>query len=79
MGSVCIEAWVISSRKYCPLGKYGAESDATTKEIRYSMWITAHDAYMVGKNWLRDGYSVEMKERHECKIGGEAETMEHIL
>ncbi|KZT66614.1 hypothetical protein DAEQUDRAFT_674711, partial [Daedalea quercina L-15889] len=49
------------------------------REVRYFMWMAMHDAYMVGSNWLRPGYSEEMQARHECKHCGQIESMEHIL
>ena len=41
--------------------------------------MTAHDAYMVGTNWQRAGYSPELHERGECSVCGQTETMGHIL
>ncbi|KAH9919254.1 uncharacterized protein B0H18DRAFT_1086704 [Fomitopsis serialis] len=49
------------------------------REIKYFLWMATHDAYMVGSNWLRTGYSDEMKARHECQTCGVEESMEHIL
>lgn len=51
-----------------------------TRQARYFLWMTAHDAYMVGSNWLRPSFSPEMQERAGCvHCGGELESMEHIL
>ncbi|KAH9915666.1 ribonuclease H-like domain-containing protein [Fomitopsis serialis] len=49
------------------------------REVRYFLWMAMHDAYMVGTNWLRPGYSDEMQERNECKVCRETESMDHIL
>ncbi|KAI0816973.1 hypothetical protein BC628DRAFT_1333997 [Trametes gibbosa] len=54
-------------------------SSAITREARQWMWMTLHDAYMVGTHWLRPSMSDELKERAVCKICGQTETMEHIL
>ena len=50
-----------------------------SKEARYFLWMTFHDAYMVGSNWLRPGYVPEYQERSECKQCHKTESMEHIL
>ncbi|KAI0822878.1 hypothetical protein BC628DRAFT_1411930 [Trametes gibbosa] len=50
-----------------------------SREARQWMWMTLHDAYMVGTHWLRPNMSDELKERATCKICGQTETMEHIL
>ena len=49
------------------------------REVRYFLWMTAHDTYMVGSNWRRAGYSPELHERGECKVCGQTESMNHIL
>lgn len=49
------------------------------KEVRYFLWMAAHDAYMIGTNWQRANYSPELQQRGECEICGRTETMEHIL
>ncbi|TFY59887.1 hypothetical protein EVJ58_g5494 [Rhodofomes roseus] len=49
------------------------------REIRYFLWMTMHDAYMVGTNWQRPGYSDELQTRQECAVCGLTESMEHIL
>lgn len=49
------------------------------REVRYFLWMTAHDAYMVGSNWRRAGYSSELHERGECDVCGQTESMNHIL
>ena len=41
--------------------------------------MAAHDAYMIGTNWLRPNYSPELQQRGECAACGQIETMEHIL
>jgi ribonuclease HI len=52
------------------------------KEIRYFLWMTAHDAYMIGSNWKRPGYKDEFQKRGDCQhrdCNGALESMEHIL
>ncbi|KAH9829033.1 uncharacterized protein C8Q71DRAFT_799858 [Rhodofomes roseus] len=49
------------------------------REARYFLWMTTHNAYMVGSNWLRPGYSDNLQARHECTVCGKIESMEHIL
>ena len=50
-----------------------------SREARYFLWMTFHDAYMVGSNWLRPGFAPEYQERSECKICHKTESMKHIL
>lgn len=49
------------------------------REVRYFLWMTTHDAYMVRTNRQRPGYSDELQARHECRSCGVVESMEHIL
>ncbi|KAH9848810.1 hypothetical protein C2E23DRAFT_738868 [Lenzites betulinus] len=53
--------------------------DIISREARQWIWMTLHDAYMVGTHWLRPNMSDELKERATCKTCGQTETMEHIL
>ncbi|KAH9929188.1 uncharacterized protein B0H18DRAFT_1093996 [Fomitopsis serialis] len=57
----------------------GIRNKDLRREIRYFLWMTIHDAYMVGSNWLRPSYSEELQARHECQICGVEESMQHIL
>ncbi|KAH8071051.1 hypothetical protein BXZ70DRAFT_1003067 [Cristinia sonorae] len=50
-----------------------------SKEARYFLWMTMHDAYMVGAKWLRENFSAELRERSQCKDCGVQDTMVHIL
>jgi zinc-binding in reverse transcriptase len=50
-----------------------------SRTARYFLWMSLHDAYMVGSNWLRPGFAPEYQERSECKICHKTESMEHIL
>ncbi|KAJ7744552.1 hypothetical protein B0H14DRAFT_2221615, partial [Mycena olivaceomarginata] len=50
-----------------------------SREQQYFLWITTHDAYMVGTHWLRESTTAEMKERVECQHCSSIEIMEHIL
>lgn len=51
-----------------------------SRECRQFMWMSLHDNYMVGKRWLRDSMSFDLKRRATCKkCTGEIESMEHIL
>ena len=49
------------------------------REVRYFLWMAAHDAYMIGTNWQRTNYSLELQQRGNCEVCGCTETMEHIL
>ncbi|KIY46167.1 hypothetical protein FISHEDRAFT_11291, partial [Fistulina hepatica ATCC 64428] len=49
------------------------------REARFFLWMTAHNAYMVGENWLRQGFSDEYRIRSVCTHCGQMESMEHIL
>ncbi|KAI0645777.1 hypothetical protein C8Q79DRAFT_910499 [Trametes meyenii] len=50
------------------------------REQRQFLWRTIHDAYMVGRHWLRDKMPDELKARAMCKVcPNELESMEHIL
>ncbi|KAH9833132.1 uncharacterized protein C8Q71DRAFT_725810 [Rhodofomes roseus] len=57
----------------------GMRNKDLQREIRYFLWMSTHDVYMVGSNWLRPSYSDELQERHECKICGVEESIDHIL
>lgn len=51
-----------------------------SKPTQYFLWMTTHDAYMVGDNWKRAGYKAELQERGDCQhCNGALESMEHIL
>jgi len=49
------------------------------RTTRYFLWMTMHDAYMVGDKWLRPSFAAEFQERSECRHCRKTETMEHIL
>jgi hypothetical protein len=49
-----------------------------SRQARYFLSMTFHDAYMVGSNWQRPGYANEFQERSECKSCHVIESMEHI-
>ena len=49
------------------------------RTTRYFLWMTMHDAYMVGDKWLRPSFTAEFQERSECRHCRKTETMEHIL
>ncbi|KAF9262885.1 hypothetical protein L218DRAFT_821602, partial [Marasmius fiardii PR-910] len=50
-----------------------------TRECKYFLWMTAHDAYMVGSNWQRPNYKPELQERARCDKCNVLEDMKHIL
>ncbi|OJT14554.1 Transposon TX1 uncharacterized 149 kDa protein [Trametes pubescens] len=50
-----------------------------SRECAQFMWKSIHDAFMVGKHWLRPKMSDELKERATCKLCGVTESMEHII
>ncbi|KAK0438558.1 hypothetical protein EV421DRAFT_1714212, partial [Armillaria borealis] len=50
------------------------------RKTRYTLWMMAHDAYMVGENWKRPNYAPELQEQAMCKhCPGNVESIEHIL
>ncbi|KAJ8690307.1 hypothetical protein PTI98_011742 [Pleurotus ostreatus] len=51
-----------------------------SRQIRYYLWMVAHDAYCIGTHWLKDNYSEELQKRSECAhCHGAIEDMAHIL
>ncbi|OJT07924.1 hypothetical protein TRAPUB_1181, partial [Trametes pubescens] len=50
-----------------------------TREARQFMWKTIHDAFMVGRHWLRQSMPDPLRERATCKVCLELESMDHIL
>ncbi|OJT10530.1 Transposon TX1 uncharacterized 149 kDa protein [Trametes pubescens] len=50
-----------------------------TRECRQFMWKVIHDAFMVGRHWLRPKMADELQARATCKICNELESMDHIL
>ncbi|KAF8234341.1 hypothetical protein L208DRAFT_1550049 [Tricholoma matsutake] len=50
-----------------------------SRNARYFLWMTAHDAYRVGKYWLKEIFCKEIQNRCECQHCGVPETMDHIL
>ncbi|KAJ8453518.1 hypothetical protein ONZ45_g19687 [Pleurotus djamor] len=51
-----------------------------TRGARSMLWTMAHDTRRVGKYWLKDFFSDELKARAECThCQGAIESMEHIL
>ncbi|CDO76740.1 hypothetical protein BN946_scf184813.g10 [Trametes cinnabarina] len=49
------------------------------RECRQFLWKTLHDAYMVGKHWLRPSMPDPLRERATCKVCNEVESLDHIL
>ncbi|KAF8222668.1 hypothetical protein L208DRAFT_1522296, partial [Tricholoma matsutake] len=45
----------------------------------YFLWMTAHDAYRVGKYWLQGNFSEEVWNRNDCPHCNISKTMDHIL
>ncbi|KAH8074950.1 hypothetical protein BXZ70DRAFT_902758 [Cristinia sonorae] len=50
-----------------------------SREARYFLWMTTHDAYMVGSKWLRENFSDDLRERSKCKYCDREDSMEYIL
>lgn len=50
-----------------------------SREHRQFLWKTVHDAFMVGKHWLKPRMSPLLQERAMCKVCHELDSMEHIL
>ncbi|KAF9256213.1 hypothetical protein L218DRAFT_1027531 [Marasmius fiardii PR-910] len=56
----------------------GRAFDIKTSRVNVEpfLWMSIHDAYMIGSNWQRPNYSAEHQEKAIC---GVLEDMEHIL
>ncbi|KAF8902958.1 hypothetical protein CPB84DRAFT_1678379 [Gymnopilus junonius] len=50
-----------------------------SRNIRYFLWMTIHNAYMVGRNWERPGFSPDFQQHSKCTVCNVTESMEHIL
>ncbi|KAL4255512.1 hypothetical protein AB1N83_014246 [Pleurotus pulmonarius] len=51
-----------------------------SRQARYYLWMTAHDAYCIGTHWLKPNYPEELQQRSECAhCYGKIEDMGHIL
>ncbi|OJT01797.1 Transposon TX1 uncharacterized 149 kDa protein [Trametes pubescens] len=50
-----------------------------SRECRQFMWRAAHDAFMIGRHWLRPKMSDALQARATCKVCNELESMNHIL
>ncbi|KAH9849471.1 hypothetical protein C2E23DRAFT_839328, partial [Lenzites betulinus] len=50
-----------------------------SKECRQYWWKALHDAFMVGRHWLRPKMPDNLKARATCARCGVLESMEHIL
>ncbi|KAJ6482317.1 ribonuclease H-like domain-containing protein [Mycena vitilis] len=50
-----------------------------SRQIKNFLWMTTHDAYLVGTHWLRESNSPEKKALSECQHCGKIDSMEHIL
>ncbi|KAF9487573.1 hypothetical protein BDN71DRAFT_1404525 [Pleurotus eryngii] len=51
-----------------------------SRQIRYYLWMVAHDTYRIGTHWLQANYSEELQKRSECPhCNGKIEDMGHIL
>ncbi|KAI0351386.1 hypothetical protein OH77DRAFT_1361660, partial [Trametes cingulata] len=61
------EIWTASRKTY------------VTREYRQFAWKVLHDAFMVGKHWLKPSMPDGLKERAICKKCAVEESMEHIL
>lgn len=48
-------------------------------KTRYFLWVSTHDAYMIGTHWLRSNYSDDLQSRAECQQCHEIENLDHIL
>ena len=57
----------------------GLRNNDLSRTTKVFLWMTMHDAYMVGTNWLRTSYSPEYQERGECQVCHTTETMDVIL
>ncbi|KAI0360309.1 hypothetical protein OH77DRAFT_1393583 [Trametes cingulata] len=56
-----------------------ARTPHVTRECRQFVWKTLHDAFMIGKHWMKPSMSDELRERAMCKKCGTVESMDHIL
>ncbi|KAI0324862.1 RnaseH-domain-containing protein [Cubamyces sp. BRFM 1775] len=50
-----------------------------TRECRQFIWRAIHDAFMIGRHWLRNSMPDMLRERATCKVCLETESMDHIL
>ncbi|KDQ31790.1 hypothetical protein PLEOSDRAFT_1034649 [Pleurotus ostreatus PC15] len=51
-----------------------------SRQIRYYLWMVAHDAYCIGTHWLKPNYPEGLQKRSECPhCNGTIEDMSHIL
>ena len=50
-----------------------------SRNTQYFLWMTTHDAYRVGKYWLKENFQEEIQNRCECPHCRVPETMDHIL
>jgi len=57
----------------------GIRNNDLNRTTRVFLWMTIHDAYMIGENWLRPGFALEYQERSMCQVCQTTETMDHIL
>ncbi|KAH9849295.1 hypothetical protein C2E23DRAFT_870812 [Lenzites betulinus] len=80
MGRILEEAGTAYEAKLKPQMMWTSlKNKNMTKECRQFWWKTLHDAFMVGRHWLRPSMPEPLKERATCKRCGVIETMEHIL
>ncbi|KAF8054840.1 hypothetical protein FPV67DRAFT_1752441 [Lyophyllum atratum] len=50
-----------------------------SRQARYWLWMSIHDAYWIGSHWTKPQFDEEFQERAICKHDGCIESMEHIL
>ncbi|KAF8061862.1 ribonuclease H-like domain-containing protein [Lyophyllum atratum] len=50
-----------------------------SRQERFWLWMSLHDAYWVGSHWLKPQFEEEYRDRAICAHDGCVETMEHIL
>ncbi|KAF9490617.1 hypothetical protein BDN71DRAFT_1484416 [Pleurotus eryngii] len=51
-----------------------------SRQIKYYLWMVAHDTYCIGMHWLKPNYSEELRKRSKCPhCNGTIEDISHIL
>ncbi|KAF8053961.1 hypothetical protein FPV67DRAFT_1442776 [Lyophyllum atratum] len=50
-----------------------------SRQERFWLWMSLHDAYWIGSHWLKPQFDAEYRDRATCSHDGCVETMEHIL
>lgn len=55
------------------------QSKDFSREVRYFLWMTMHDAYLAGDKRLHPSFLQELQERNQCAEREVVESIKHIL